>query len=122
MARRQETIVTCDLHEGTETEGVTTIAFGLDGTSYEIDACPEHGDALREAFATYVGAARRPERGSGSTARRAPRSSTPRSSSGGGSDREQVQQIREWARANGHTVSERGRLSAAVLEAYRAAN
>jgi hypothetical protein len=122
MAKKQQTIVTCDLHDGNETDGVTTIAFGLDGTSYEVDACPEHADQLREAFATYVGAARKAERGAGPTGRRAPRSSTPRSSSGAGSDREQVQAIREWARANGHTVSERGRLSAAVLEAYRAAN
>jgi hypothetical protein len=30
-------------------------------------------------------------------------------------------EIREWARANGHTVSERGRLSAAVKEAFTAA-
>ncbi|WP_345134066.1 Lsr2 family DNA-binding protein [Microbacterium laevaniformans] len=29
--------------------------------------------------------------------------------------------VREWARANGHTVSERGRVPAAVLEAYAAA-
>lgn len=31
-------------------------------------------------------------------------------------------QIRSWARENGHTVSDRGRLPAAVLAAYRDAN
>ncbi|MBQ9918656.1 MAG: Lsr2 family protein, partial [Microbacterium sp.] len=30
--------------------------------------------------------------------------------------------VREWARANGHTVSDRGRIPASVLEAYGAAN
>ncbi|WP_340289792.1 Lsr2 family DNA-binding protein [Aquipuribacter hungaricus] len=30
--------------------------------------------------------------------------------------------VREWARANGHTVSERGRIKADVVQAYRAAN
>ena len=30
--------------------------------------------------------------------------------------------IREWARANGHTVSERGRIKADVVQAYQAAN
>ncbi|MSW71652.1 MAG: Lsr2 family protein, partial [Actinobacteria bacterium] len=30
--------------------------------------------------------------------------------------------IREWARKNGHTVSDRGRLSGRVVEAYEAAH
>lgn len=30
--------------------------------------------------------------------------------------------VREWARANGHEVSSRGRISTHLLEAYRAAN
>ncbi|MFF8186159.1 Lsr2 family protein [Microbacterium sp. NPDC016588] len=29
--------------------------------------------------------------------------------------------IREWARANGHTVSDRGRIPATVIDAYKAA-
>ena len=37
-------------------------------------------------------------------------------------DREQTAAIREWARANGHEVSERGRLSASVLDAFEAAH
>ena len=39
-----------------------------------------------------------------------------------GADKEQLAKIREWARANGHEVSNRGRISAAVQEAYHAAN
>ena len=31
-------------------------------------------------------------------------------------------EIREWARATGHQVSERGRLSAALVAAYEAAH
>lgn len=30
-------------------------------------------------------------------------------------------EVREWARAHGHTVSDRGRLPAPIVEAYRAA-
>lgn len=121
MARTTKTIYTCDLHEGEGvTEGVEEISFSLDGTSYELDACPEHRDQMREDFALYVGSARRSGRGGGSSPRRASRGSS--RPAGGSSDREQVQQIREWARANGHQVSERGRLSASVLEAYRAAH
>ncbi|MGV8968705.1 MAG: Lsr2 family DNA-binding protein [Cellulomonas sp.] len=33
-----------------------------------------------------------------------------------------VTKIREWARANGHNVSERGRISADVRAAYEAVN
>ena len=124
MARTTKTIYTCDLHEGEEvTEGVAEVTFAFDGSSYEIDLCPDHRDEMEEAFATYVGAARRANRGGTSTPRR---TSRPASSGGGrssgGSDREEVQRIREWARENGHKVSERGRLSSSVLEAYRAAH
>lgn len=118
MAQRVQVMLVCDLHED-EVEGVETVAFGLDGTSYEVDACEEHAAALRDAFAPYVGAARRA--GRAPVARRAGRSSSPRPAAAG-SDRERVQAIREWARSNGHTVSERGRLSSTVIEAYEAAH
>ncbi|WXF92934.1 histone-like nucleoid-structuring protein Lsr2 [Curtobacterium flaccumfaciens pv. flaccumfaciens] len=35
---------------------------------------------------------------------------------------EELAKIREWARANGHEVSSRGRISQAVREAYDAAH
>ena len=123
MARTTKTIYTCDMHDGEQTEGVKEISFALDGTSYELDACEKHADELREAFAPYVGHARPAGRSTGTGTRRGTRSSSrPTSSSSAGSDRDQVQAIREWARENGHKVSERGRLSASVLEAYRAAH
>lgn len=119
MAQKVQVMLVCDLHED-EVEGVETVAFGLDGSSYEIDTCEQHAAELRDAFARYVGAARRAGRPSvGSGARRATRSSRPAAS---GSDRERVQAIREWARANGHQVSERGRLSSTVIAAYEAAH
>ena len=31
-------------------------------------------------------------------------------------------EVREWARSNGHQVSDRGRVAAELIEAYRAAN
>jgi hypothetical protein len=119
MAQKVQVMLVCDLHED-EVEGVETVAFGLDGTSYEIDACEEHAAQLRDAFAPYVGAARRAGRAP-ATARRPARSGSPRPAASG-SDRERVQAIREWARSQGHQVSERGRLSATVLQAYEAAH
>ena len=119
MAQKVQVLLVCDLHED-EVEGVETVSFGLDGSSYEIDTCEQHGAELRDAFARYVGSARRAGRPAAAPAQRRSRG-TSRSSSGGG-DRERVQAIREWARSNGHQVSERGRLSSSVIEAYEAAH
>lgn len=95
-----------------------TVLFSLDGTAYEIDLTDENAAALREAFAPYVAAGRRISSARASTAARG--------SSSGGRRRRTGQQdygpIREWAKANGYAVSERGRVPASVLEAYEAAH
>ena len=123
MAQKVQVLLMCDLHDD-EVEGVETVAFALDGSTYEIDACEEHASAMRDAFAPYVGAARRAGRApSGAAPRRARAARGASSSNGNGSGgKERVQEIREWARSNGHTVSERGRLSGAVVAAYEAAH
>lgn len=113
MAQKVNVVLVDDLDDSEASE---TVSFSLDGTDYEIDLNDGHAAQLRDAFAPYVGAARRANRG-GATARRSPRPGRPAAA---GSDRERVQAIREWARGNGHTVSERGRLSAEVLAAYEA--
>ena len=118
-------LVVCDLHDDDTTTG-ETLSFGLDGGSYEIDVCDDHAAEIRDSFARFVGLARRADGTAATGGRRTAGRSAPRSTGGGsstgapsgGPDRERVQQIREWARANGHTVSERGRLSASVQKAY----
>ncbi len=91
-----------------------TVLFSLDGVNYEIDLTTENAAKLRDALAPWVGHARRAG-GRRTTARR-PRSS---GRSGGSGD---ASKIREWARANGYTVSDRGRIPAEVAEAYAKAN
>ena len=119
MAQKIQVLLVCDLHEQ-EVEGFETVAFGLDGSSYEIDVCDEHAAAMRDAMAPYVGAARRAGRTPMAPAQRRPGR---RSAAGAGSDdRQRVSEIRAWARANGHQVSERGRIAATVLQAYEAAH
>ena len=119
MAQKVQVMLVCDLHED-EVEGTETVALGLDGSSYEIDVCEEHAAQLRDAFAPYVGSARRAGRtATGPAPRRSRGGSRPAPA---GSDRERVQAIREWARSHGHEVSNRGRLSAEVLGAYEAAH
>lgn len=119
MAQKVQVLLVCDLHEGSnDVEGTETVSFALDGAGYEIDVCDTHGAELREAFAPFVGAARRA--GRGTAAARRGRAAT--RSSGGAGGNERVAEIREWGRKNGHQVSERGRLSATLVAAYEAAH
>ena len=107
MAQKVQVLLVCDLHDD-ETEGTETVAFGLDGSSYEIDLCEEHAGALRDDLASYVGAARRAGRSGGGT---------PRKSSGGGSSVSKSRPAATSRRsasgpANGFEVNERGRIAA----------
>ncbi len=115
MAQKIQVLLVDDLDGGTATE---TVAFGLDGSGYEIDLSSENADKLREALAPFVGHARRASR----VAAARPGSPTRPGRSGARIDREQTQAIREWARKNGHKVSERGRIPGSIVEAYNSSN
>lgn len=112
MAQKVTTHLVDDLTGDTIEEGGKTVQFSFDGNHYEIDLSDDNADALREAFADYVAAARkvtgRNNRGSVG--------SKPRSNP------DELAKIREWAAANGHEVSSRGRISQSVKEAYDAAH
>ena len=86
-----------------------TVTFGLDGTTYEIDLNDSNAEALRDAIAGYVGHARKVTGG----ARRG-RKATASSSN--------TKDVREWARGQGLDVSERGRISGEIQQAYDAAH
>jgi hypothetical protein len=92
-----------------------TVEFGLDGVSYQIDLSTVNAEKIRDLLGDYVAHARR------SAARRRGASGVVRGRSAA-VDREQNQAIREWARKRGLKVSERGRISAEVLDAYHQAN
>lgn len=111
MAQKVNIILVDDIDGSEATE---TVTFGLDGTTYEIDLNDENAGKLREALATYVGHGRKV----GAGPRRGRRTASSAAASGGPSAKE----VREWARANGHDVPDRGRVSAEVREAYDAAH
>ena len=108
MAQRVEVILVDDLDGGPASE---TVTFALDGVSYEIDLSEKNAKALRDDVAKWTGHARRAGSSGG---RRAGR----RSSGGGAGRRTDLASVREWARANGHQVSDRGRISADIQAAY----
>jgi hypothetical protein len=90
-----------------------TVLFSLDGIAYEIDLTDENAAALRSALDRFISAARPVSaRGAAATGPARKRRRTGQQDYGA---------IREWARANGHQVSERGRVPASVIEAYEAA-
>lgn len=88
------------------TDATETINFALEGVNYEIDLNDKHTSELREAFDKWVKHARR------ISGRRTRRTGAARA---GSSD---AGKIREWARANGYEISERGRIPAGIREAY----
>ena len=117
MAQRTTVTLVDDLDES---EADETVEFGVDGTTYEIDLSDAHAAQLRDVFADYVAHARRT-----SGRRRAAASAPAPARRGNGRaavDREQNQAIREWARKQGMTVSERGRIPSEVAEAYHRQN
>jgi hypothetical protein len=115
MARKVQVILSDDLDENLPAD--ETVSFALDGTSYEIDLAEKNAQEMREVFSRYVSAARKVGRSSG----RASGGGRSRAT-GGRMDREQAGAIREWARRNGHQVSDRGRIPASVVEAYESAH
>ena len=90
-------------------ETANTLSFAFDGKNYTIDLSDENAETFRQAIAPYI------EAGSRVTGTRA---KTPRARTGGGN----TKAVREWARANGYDVSDRGRIPADVMDAYDAAN
>ncbi|MGN6608796.1 MAG: histone-like nucleoid-structuring protein Lsr2 [Jatrophihabitans sp.] len=112
MAKKTITIVemTDDI-DGTKAD--RTVAFTWDGKSYEIDLSKKNANAFEKALAPYLQVARPASAKSRGPARRG------RST---GAAKHDLQAVREWARANGHEVSERGRIASSIIDAYRAAN
>lgn len=106
MAQKVHIVLEDDI-DGSEAN--ETISFALDGTSYEIDLSDVNADKLRGALAPYVGHARKISLRAGRGRRSAP---------GGAS----AADVRAWAKANGYSVPERGRIPGDVRSAYEAAN
>ena len=123
MAQRTVVSLVDDIDES---EADETVEFGIDGSSYEIDLSDGNAAALRDSLADYIAHARRMagrRRGAGRAAPVAPSSAPVRKGGGRASvDREQNQAIREWARRQGMTVSERGRIPSEVSDAYHKAH
>jgi hypothetical protein len=115
MAQRTVVTLEDDIDGGSADE---TVTFALVGVTYEIDLNNKNAAALRDALAPYVGAGRRTGgRTSGGSRARTSRASAPAAPA----RRNDSASIREWARENGYTVSDRGRIPSNVIEEYEKA-
>ena len=109
----QTTVTFVDDIDGS-TEGVEHYTFNWLGTDYEIDLAPKSAKKLVDIMNTYTDKATRvPKPRSGSAGRGSGRTRTAR---------DEVAEIRSWAREQGMEVSDKGRVSEAVKDAYHQAH
>ena len=110
MAQRVEVLLTDDLDDTDIAAGKgETIQFALDGKDYEIDLTSKNATNLRKALKPYLDAGRKTSAGNGKRTRTTRIGPDPAT-------------VKEWARANGYDVKDRGRVSKEVLEAFNAVN
>ncbi|MFC5011910.1 histone-like nucleoid-structuring protein Lsr2 [Nocardioides plantarum] len=85
-----------------------TVSFGWDGTDYTIDLTAGEAEKFYNSLEKYL-----------SVATKVTKSSTGKKKAPSGSG-PSAAEVRAWAQSNGHDVPERGRIPAAVREAYDA--
>lgn len=110
MAQHTQILLTDDI-DGTDLAAGKgeSIRFALDGAEYEIDLSNKNAATLRKALMPYVSAGRKLRADGRAGTRRTKIGPDPKT-------------VKEWARANGYEVKDRGRVSKEVIEAFNAAN
>jgi hypothetical protein len=91
-----------------------TVTFALDGVEYSIDLSKENADKLRNSMADFVAHARR---AGGRKQRKGSGKSTVKAG-----DKAQAQAIRDWARSQGHQISDRGRIPQGLVVQFQEAH
>jgi len=107
MAQRVVTILEDDFDGGEASE---TIAFALDGVTYELDVNDKNAKKLRAVLQPFIEHARR------TGGRKVQGVRGPRHNSG-----YDAKAVRRWAEANKIAVPARGRIPLTVVEQFKAA-
>ena len=110
MAQKTVLELVDDLDGGPAEESV---AFALDGVEFVIDLSAKNAARLRDTLAEYVGHARR-------TGGRKSRGRT--ATNGSANGKPDTQAVREWARSQGETVADRGRVPQALVMRFQEAH
>ena len=107
VAQKVSVTYACDFDQKEIPQGQHRLRrFSIDGRDYEIDLCLSHSDRFDEAVSSYASHARR----ASARPMRAKRRTA--------AHRRHSAQVRAWAKANGLTVSERGRIPTEVVSRY----
>jgi hypothetical protein len=124
MAQKVTVDILSDLSDAPDAHGVT---LSFDGSAIEIDLTEaEHGE-LRDALGVYFEKGRK---AAGAVKRGRPKGSANKPASapaaveagGSGLTKEQRQEVRAYAEANGHALAKRGRLPEVAISAWRMQN
>ena len=120
-----------------DAETVDTVAFSYRGQEYSLVLTAENGAQFDKDIARYIKAAKKSASLDARAARKATQPTPRRAAKAKAAPRrkptarrtaptkpsaQQSRVIRDWARANGHQVSSRGRIPQAVIDAFNAAN
>ena len=102
---RKTTIQLIDDIDGTEADA--TVSFALDGVQYEVDLTDTHATELHNTITEWA------EKGRRVAGRRTTRTKA--------TTTDETRLIRAWAKDNGYTISDRGRVPASIQTAYQEA-
>ena len=121
MARITQVVVTCDLEDG-EVNASDSVSFTYGGKTYTLDLCRKHLDEVKGTLEGFAGAGHSSGRGGRGRRRAAPAGRAARAARPAAAPRGESQaEIREWARAQGYAVGDRGRIPGEVRAAYDSA-
>lgn len=98
-------IVVSEVDDIDGSEAAEKVQFSLDNTDYEIDLSKGHADEMRAEMAAYIEKARKLPKGA--KARRVRRKARP-----------DLPDIRDYARARGYDIKDRGRVPERIEEEY----
>ncbi|MEE6168085.1 MULTISPECIES: histone-like nucleoid-structuring protein Lsr2 [unclassified Mycolicibacterium] len=117
---------------------VDTVEFSYRGQDYSLVLTTKNGAQFDKDMARYITAAKKAQTRDARAARKKarpeprqsakPKAATPRkaasrkAAAAAPSGPDHVRAVREWAVANGHNVSRRGRIPASIMDAYNAAH
>lgn len=117
MARREVIQYFDDIDNSPLSEKeVHIVRFAVNGVNYVLDLSSKNAAAFEKTLAPYVEAARK------ESVAKADAALASRQKAASERTKERNLAIREWARNNGFTVSDRGQIAARIVEAYEAAN
>lgn len=115
---KQTTTYLVDDFDGSQGEDIAELVFGWRSSIYSIDLNETNTKAFTEAITPFLSKAQKLGQLKLSHLPPTRRSPAPTARATATVDREQNQAIRDWARAQGYKVSDRGRIPQGVVDEF----